>query len=147
MYPTPPGYQREHRLSLTYPAAKRLRGCFLHYFLASPAKTSPVATALRGPSVPQILPCPATTPYCTRASVIICGISKSSDEPPTSTTKVISRIEPPARPDVTRADSWSQRLSLWPDGAPDESSPARSGYRPGSARPLSDTPLWQILTG
>ena len=56
------------------------------------ANTSPVATALRGPSVPRTLALPVTTPYSSSASEIILGISKSSPDPPTSTTKLISRM-------------------------------------------------------
>ncbi len=49
----------------------------------------PVATAVSGPSLPRIFPRPATV-RCASASVTSCGTSKSSDEPPTSTTNGIT---------------------------------------------------------
>ncbi len=60
---------------LTLPAAKRLRGCFRRYFLASPV-FAPHCVGLQYPDV--ALPGNAVM---RQRMLIICGISKSSDEP------------------------------------------------------------------
>lgn len=146
MYPTPPGYQREHHLYLIYPAAKRLRRLFSARLIRYPGQNQPGRYRITRPF--------GTTDVALSGNHAVMrqrvGDHLRDFEIQRGAAhqhhKVISRIEPPGdtwrkarRQLVTKTFSLACRRT-------NRIFPARSGYLRGSARRFSDKRLWQTLT-